>query len=206
MINILISLNGECTVTKNQLLKKYDYIFGVDGGTKYLYNLSYLPTHIIGDFDSIKTSTKNTAAKDGATILTYDKNKNETDLEIALEVAKQHGSESITIIGGEGKELDHLFSNLLTISAFNKTEHIEWITKNETIIFSPNNNFYTEVDKIFSIITLSQLTNLTIKGSKWDIDNMDIPYGSSRTLRNIALQKDIEVYCDDGKYCIVLKN
>ena len=106
MINILISLNGECTATKNQLLKKYDYIFGVDGGTKYIYNLSYLPTHIIGDFDSIKTSTKNTAAKDGATILTYDKNKNKTDLEIALEVAKQHGSESITIIGGEGKEFD----------------------------------------------------------------------------------------------------
>ena len=206
MSKILISLNGECSATGNQLLDNYDLIFGVDGGTEYLYELAFVPTHVIGDLDSIKSSTKNKAIKDGAVILSFDKNKSKTDLQIALEVAKEHGSSEITIIGGEAKELDHLFSNLLTISSFNRKEHIRWITKNETIIFSCRNLFEVKVDSIFSIIPLSELTKLTIKGSKWDISNLNIPYGSSKTLRNIALGGEIEVSCDQGKYCIVLKN
>ena len=76
----------------------------------------------------------------------------------------------------------------------------------ETIIFSCRNLFEVKVDSIFSIIPLSELTKLTIKGSKWDISNLNIPYGSSKTLRNIALGGEIEVSCDQGKYCIVLKN
>lgn len=206
MSKILISLNGDCTAKETQLLDNYDLIFGVDGGTEYLYELSFVPTHVIGDFDSIKSNTKNKAKKDGAIILSFNKNKSKTDLQIALEMAKEHASTEISIIGGEAKEIDHLFSNLLTISSFNRKEHIKWITKKETIIFSYRNVFDVEINNIFSIIPLSDLTNLTIKGSKWDVSNMDIPYGSSKTLRNVALQKNIVVSCDQGKYCIVLKN
>ena len=58
MTKILISLNGDCTAEKDQLREDYDLIFGVDGGTEYLYKLFLVPTHIIGDFDSIKEATK----------------------------------------------------------------------------------------------------------------------------------------------------
>jgi thiamine pyrophosphokinase len=75
MTKILISLNGDCTAEKNQLREDYDLIFGVDGGTEYLYKLLLVPTHIIGDFDSIKEATKNRAERDGAKILTFSKEK-----------------------------------------------------------------------------------------------------------------------------------
>ena len=206
MTKVLISLSGECTVQRDQLKEKYDLIFGVDGGTEFLYRLFLVPTHIIGDFDSIKSSTKDRAKRDGAKVLTFNEDKDETVLEIALKTAKKFEAESITIIGGEGKELDHLFSNLLCISSFNDKEVTRWITKTESIIFSNQKVYDVEENKIFSILPLTDLDNLTIKGSKWDIQDESIPYGSSRTLRNIALENTLEVHCKSGKFCVVIKN
>tara|TARA_B100001094_G_C18127777_1_gene770449 strand:- start:723 stop:1343 length:621 start_codon:yes stop_codon:yes gene_type:complete len=206
MTKVLISLSGECTVQRDQLKEKYDLIFGVDGGTEFLYRLFLVPTHIIGDFDSIKSSTKDRAKRDGAKVLTFNEGKDETDLEIALKTAKKFEAESITIIGGEGKELDHLFSNLLCISSFNDKEVTRWITKTESIIFSNQKVYDVEENKIFSILPLTDLDNLTIRGSKWDIQDESIPYGSSRTLRNIALENTLEVHCKSGKFCLVIKN
>ena len=206
MTKVLISLSGECTVQRDQLKEKYDLIFGVDGGTEFLYRLFLVPTHIIGDFDSIKSSTKDRAKRDGAKVLTFNEDKDETVLEIALKTAKKFEAESITIIGGEGKELDHLFSNLLCISSFNDKEVTRWITKTESIIFSNQKVYDVEENKIFSILPLTDLDNLTIRGSKWDIQDESIPYGSSRTLRNIALGNTLEVHCKSGKFCVVIKN
>ena len=57
MSNILISLNGECSVSRNQLNKSYDYIFGVDGGTEFLYKLFFIPTHITVSYTHLTLPT-----------------------------------------------------------------------------------------------------------------------------------------------------
>ena len=206
MSNILISINGDCTVERNQLKNEYEHIFGVDGGTEYLYKLLLQPTQIIGDFDSIDENTKKRAIRDGADINSFDPDKDRTDLEIALDVAKKNKGKDITIIGGEGNDIDHLFGNLLTISSFHSTEEIMWVTKLETIIFSTKQFFKIKKNSTFSILPLSRIENLSIKGAKWDIDNENIPYGSTRTLRNSALSEEIFIEAKNGKFCLIVKN
>ena len=107
---------------------------------------------------------------------------------------------------GEGKELDHLFSNFLKLSSFKHHGIIKWITRVENIFFNTQMVVEVEKNKVFSILPLSDLDSLTIKGSKWDILNEDIPYGSSRTLRNITLSNEIEVHCKNGNFCLIIKN
>lgn len=206
MSNILISINGDCTVERNQLKNEYEHIFGVDGGTEYLYKLLLQPTQIIGDFDSIDENTKKRAIRDGADINSFDPDKDRTDLEIALDVARKNKGKDITIIGGEGNDIDHLFGNLLTISSFHSTEEIMWVTKLETIIFSTKQFFKIKKNSTFSILPLSRIENLSIKGAKWDIDNENIPYGSTRTLRNNALSEEIFIEAKNGKFCLIVKN
>lgn len=206
MSNILISINGDCTVERNQLKNEYEHIFGVDGGTEYLYKLLLQPTQIIGDFDSIDENTKKRAIRDGADINSFDPDKDRTDLEIALDVASKNKGKDITIIGGEGNDIDHLFGNLLTISSFHSTEEIMWVTKLETIIFSTKQFFKIKKNSTFSILPLSRIENLSIKGAKWDIDNENIPYGSTRTLRNSALSEEIFIEAKNGKFCLIVKN
>jgi len=206
MDNILISLGGDCSVERNQLLDRYTYVFGVDAGTEHLYKLFFQPTHIIGDFDSIEENTKNRAIRDSAEVLSYSINKEQTDLDIALQLAKEKLIKNITIVGGEGKELDHLFANLITISSFHTSEEITWITKLETIIFSNSNQFHLKENSIFSILPLSAIKNLTIQGAKWNVLNQNIPYGSTKTLRNIALSNQVKINVEKGKFCLIAKN
>ena len=206
MSNILISISGDCTVERIQLKNGYKHIFGVDGGTEYLYKLFLQPTQIIGDFDSIDENTKKRAIRDGADINSFDPDKDRTDLEIALDVARKNKGKDITIIGGEGNDIDHLFGNLLTISSFHSTEEIMWVTKLETIIFSTKQFFKIKKNSTFSILPLSRIENLSIKGAKWDIDNENIPYGSTRTLRNSALSEEIFIEAKNGKFCLIVKN
>jgi thiamine pyrophosphokinase len=66
---------------------------------------------------------KDVRRRDGAKILSFSVDKDKTDLELALETTKELNVESITIIGGEGKELDHLFSNFLKLSSFKQHGH-----------------------------------------------------------------------------------
>ncbi len=45
MKNVIVSLAGECSISRDKL-EKYDYVIGVDSGTEYLYKLFLIPTAI----------------------------------------------------------------------------------------------------------------------------------------------------------------
>ena len=125
MKNVIVSLAGECSISRDKL-EEYDYVIGVDSGTEYLYKLFLIPDLIIGDLDSINSKTLDRAKKDKAEIISYEVDKDKTDFELALNYLKINNYKNITIIGGESGELDHLFGNLLTLSAFHTKEYIEW--------------------------------------------------------------------------------
>ena len=89
MKNIIVSLGGECSITRDQL-EEYDFVIGVDSGTDYLYKLFLIPNLIIGDLDSISTKTLERAEKDSAEIIRYETDKDKTDLELALDLSLIH--------------------------------------------------------------------------------------------------------------------
>ena len=205
MKNVIVSLAGECSISRDKL-DKYDYVVGVDSGTEYLYKLFLKPDLIIGDLDSINTKTLDRAKKDEAEIISYEINKDKTDFELALNYLKINNYENITIIGGESGELDHLFGNLLTISAFHKKEYIEWKQSDKNIIFLNSEIINVDSGKIFSLIPLSTLQGVSINGARWNIKNENINYGSSKTLRNITNTNILKIRVDSGKFCLVIEN
>ena len=205
MKNVIVSLAGECSISRDKL-DKYDYVVGVDSGTEYLYKLFLKPDLIIGDLDSINTKTLDRAKKDEAEIISYEINKDKTDFELALNFLKINNYENITIIGGESGELDHLFGNLLTISAFHKKEYIEWKQSDKNIIFLNSEIINVDSGKIFSLIPLSTLQGVSINGARWNIKNENIDYGSSKTLRNITNTNILKIRVDSGKFCLVIEN
>ena len=205
MKNVIVSLAGECSISRDQL-EKYDFIVGVDSGTDYLYKLFLIPNLIIGDLDSINSKTLDRAKKDKAEIINYEVDKDKTDFELTLDYLKINNGKNITIIGGESGEVDHLFGNLLSISAFHKKEHIEWKQSSQNIIFPNTELIKTESGKVFSLIPLSSLNGVSINGARWNIKNENIQYGSSKTLRNITNSDVLKVRVDSGKYCLIIQN
>ena len=205
MKNIIVSLGGECSIERDQL-EEYDFVIGVDSGTNYLYKLFLIPNLIIGDLDSINAKTLERAEKDSAEIISYETDKDKTDLELALDYLKINEAKNITVIGGESGELDHLFGNLLSIAAFHKKEYIEWKQANQNIIFPNSELININIGKLFSLMPLSNLEGVSINGGKWNIKNENINFGSTKTLRNIANQDLLKVRVESGNYCLVIDN
>ena len=205
MKNALI-INGGLNSTKRDKLDNYDFIVAVDSGAEHAYKLFLKPDLIIGDLDSIDEKTIKRAEKDSIQILKYETNKNETDFELALKHVLDQSIKDITIIGGEYGEIDHLFSVLTVIISYQYDELISWIHGNQSIIIPNSKKIKIGNNVKFSILPFTDLKNLNISGAQWNLKNENIKFGKSFTLRNISIDKNIEVSVDDGKFCLIYNN
>ena len=205
MKNALI-VNGGLNSTKRDQLGNYDLIVAVDSGTEQAYKLFLKPDLIIGDLDSIDEKTIKRAEKDKVQILKYETNKNETDFELALKHVIDKEIKDITIIGGEYGEIDHLFGVLTVIISLQKDQQISWIHKDQTVLIPNSKKIVIGSNVEFSILPFTNLKNLNISGAQWNLDNENIEFGKSVTLRNISIDNDIEVSVEDGKFCLIYNN
>ena len=205
MKNALI-VNGGLNSTKRDQLGNYDLIVAVDSGTEQAYKLFLKPDLIIGDLDSIDEKTIKRAEKDRVQILKYETNKNETDFELALKHVIDKEIKDITIIGGEYGEIDHLFGVLTVIISLQKDQQISWIHKDQTVLIPNSKKIVIGSNVEFSILPFTNLKNLNISGAQWNLDNENIEFGKSITLRNISIDNDIEVSVEDGKFCLIYNN
>ena len=205
MKNALI-INGGLNSTKRDQLDNYDFIVAVDSGAEHAYKLFLKPDLIIGDLDSIDEKTIKRAEKDSIQILKYETNKNETDFELALKHVLDQSIKDITIIGGEYGEIDHLFSVLTVIISYQNDELISWIHGNQSIIIPNSKKIKIGNNVKFSILPFTDLKNLNISGARWNLKNENIEFGKSFTLRNVSIDKNIEVSVDDGKFCLIYNN
>ena len=205
MKNALI-INGGLNSTKRDQLDNYDFIVAVDSGAEHAYKLFLKPDLIIGDLDSIDEKTIKRAEKDSIQILKYETNKNETDFELALKHVLDQSIKDITIIGGEYGEIDHLFSVLTVIISYQNDELILWIHGNQSIIIPNSKKIKIGNNVKFSILPFTDLKNLNISGARWNLKNENIEFGKSFTLRNVSMDKNIEVSVDDGKFCLIYNN
>jgi thiamine pyrophosphokinase len=93
------------------LIHADDFILCADGGTRHALDLGLTPSVIIGDLDSVTFNLQSLTAL-GTKILQHPRDKNETDLELALNYAIENGQTEIVIVGALGNRLDQTLGNL----------------------------------------------------------------------------------------------
>lgn len=118
MHRILIFANGILSdLNKARLIvESDDLILCADGGTRHALALGLWPTVIIGDLDSLSVDERQKIEKAGAEIELYPHDKNETDLELALNYALEQKPSSIVIVAALGNRLDQTLGNLALLS------------------------------------------------------------------------------------------
>lgn len=94
------------------LLREDDYLIAADGGANHLMRMGILPAIVIGDLDSVDEDKlyELTYAEFG--IEQYSEDKDETDLELALQYALELAPSAILIVGALGGRFDQTLANL----------------------------------------------------------------------------------------------
>lgn len=93
-----------------------DFILAADGGTRHALALGLIPAAVIGDLDSISDQERKMIKGAGVEIIQHPRDKDETDLELALDYAVEQGYRKIVILGAIGGRLDQTLGNLALLS------------------------------------------------------------------------------------------
>ena len=203
MKNYLISIGGNSTSNILNIESNFDEIIAVDSGVEHLFKLSLDPNTLIGDLDSISENSLDKVKKNGVDIIAFNSNKDQTDFELALNYLEGVENSIIYIIGGESGEIDHLLSIFLLIPSKSFFENIIWVYGDKKIIFRQKLKLNVKKMSKFSIIPLSDLSNLSIDGAEWNLENKNIQFGETTTLRNIANKDELNVSCDKGVFAFI---
>jgi thiamine pyrophosphokinase len=118
MPRILIFANGELpNLEKARLLvKPDDYLICADGGARHALALGLKPNLVIGDMDSASKDEVQQLKEADVPIELYPRDKNETDMELALRRALEMNPSAILVVGGLGGRLDQTLGNIALLS------------------------------------------------------------------------------------------
>lgn len=94
-----------------------DALLAADGGTRHALALGLQPSIVLGDLDSLAGEEIRQLEAAGTRLLRQPRDKDETDLEIALRYALEAGFRQILVLGALGGRLDQTLANLSLLTA-----------------------------------------------------------------------------------------
>lgn len=107
-------LNNLAAIQK--LIQPDDFLVAVDGGLRYLQTLGLQPHILVGDMDSVDPAHLALLQESGVMILRYPREKDETDLELALQIPQVREARQILIVAALGGRLDQTLANIALLS------------------------------------------------------------------------------------------
>ncbi len=118
MSRILIFANGDLPNLEKAraLICADDFILCADGGTRHALALGLTPDLVIGDMDSLTKDERRKIEDAGVEMVEFPRDKNETDLELALQYALDKNPEAILVIAALGGRLDQTLGNISLLS------------------------------------------------------------------------------------------
>lgn len=163
-------------------------VIAADGGIRYPLAIGHLPDLLIGDLDSLPDGVADSMGQWDIEIARYPRDKDETDLELALLTAvHRFPGATLLILGGFGGRLDHTLANILLLAHpnligqpiffLNKRE-LAWLVVGETEILG-------QPGDTVSLIPMGgpvQIAETT--GLRWPLSGDTLAFGPARGISN----------------------
>jgi thiamine pyrophosphokinase len=187
-------------------IKKSDKIICADGGAIWAEALGLDPDVYIGDLDSISPALYKKLQKQNIEFHLYEKDKDETDSELALEYAVNSGFREILILGVIGSRIDHMLANLtlLTEKAMEGVR-IQLIAEKQSIYFVTDSiQLRGKKGEFVSLIPIkSDVKGVTTRGLKWQLYNDTLAFGKSLGISNELVVKKATIEVAKGILMVI---
>lgn len=198
------------SLLRTVLAAGYDLLMGIDGGGKPLVDLGYQPQILLGDFDSLPRTYRESLVTNGVELLTYQPEKDWTDLEIGLNYLLSRGYDELLVFGALGGRLDHTLANLsllykvkqagIELVLIGDEQAVTLLSAQEKIRIFPFPNGH------FSLLPYpSTARGVTIDGAKYPLDRATLELGSTRGVHNEFLAAPAEVKVEEGSVLVLVE-
>ena len=187
--------------TARRHVDRADLLLAADGGARHALALGFVPHVVIGDLDSLDADRQARLRAAGARFIVHPAAKDETDLELALLYAVEHGAGSIVVLGALGGRLDQTLANvlLLTMTAL--------IGRDVRLVDGPQTAFVVrdevtlagEPGDTVSLIPLGGAAHgVTTSELAYPLQDDTLPFGPSLGISNEMTAPQARVQVRDG--------
>ena len=185
---------------------------GVDRGALYLLDKGINPLLSCGDFDSINSEQRK-EVEQKSKYFRVKHSEDLTDADFALENILElfDSVEEIDIYGATGRRLDHFFGNILLLNnkKYNSVK-VKIIDDNNIItIAHSGQNIFEKIEgyKYFSIVPIYEDTKMSIKNSKYEVENLVLTLNRPNATSNeFVNEKAIELEVSSNVLVIYSKD
>jgi thiamine pyrophosphokinase len=202
MSKITIFANGK--ISSNTVSLPVDsLVIAADGGARHCLKLGITPQVVIGDFDSLTDKEIETLSANGVEFIRHPVEKDETDLELALDQAFQMGATEVTLYGLLGGRWDMTVANLLLLAAPRYAEIKFRIIDGATTAFILRGGGILELDAqpgatVSAIPLNGAASGITYQGLQWPLENATLPFGTPRGVSNAVVGSEVQIFLEEG--------
>ncbi|MEZ4607204.1 MAG: thiamine diphosphokinase [Deinococcales bacterium] len=206
-IKAVILAGGDMTVSEPllELLRGGELVIAADSGLRHAKALGLRPQVIVGDFDSLEPQDlqhyPNTPQQ------RFKPNKDELDLELAINYAKAQAATDIIFMGATGGRLDQSLAALfiaaklqgegVNVSLDSGKQRIYPLTAPATLELPWPNT-------ILSLLSLSESSDVSLTGTHYPLNHAILPFGVGLGVSNV-IDKEALLNLHQGQLLVILE-
>ena len=187
-----------------------DMFIAADSGAATALQYGCTPRIVVGDFDSLDGLLLEDLGKRGCEIRRAAVEKDETDTELAVQVAIDEGATRITLVGAlGGARFDHTMANILLLAGFERVSiklvdgpSICWIVR------GPGSSAIDgQVGDLISLLSLAgDASGISTKGLYYALKGETLAFGKPRGVSNVLIEDHAEVSVQGGVLLVIYTN
>lgn len=183
-------------------------VVAADSGADLAVAVGLTPTVIVGDLDSISPHALEWAEATGIPVERADRDKDQTDLELAIAVARRSRElRELVVIGGGGGRLDHLLANLAVLCG-PATEELEveaWFGTTQVRVIRRSARLSVPRGSTVSLLAWhGDALGVTTSGLRWPLTDGLLRAGVALGTSNEAVEPTVEVSLRSGVVSVVV--
>jgi thiamine pyrophosphokinase len=208
MPHVFIFANGHLPDANaaRHLIGADDVIVAADGGTLHALALGFVPNTVIGDLDSLRAEDCDTLEAGGVNIHRYPRDKDQTDLELALAYCLENWADPVTIVGAGGGRLDQTLGNLSLLADPRLVGRDIRIDDGvEEVFFTRDlSRIHGTPGDIVSLIPWGEnVLGVSTRGLRWPLDGETLFSCKTRGISNELVSQSASVSIQSGLLLIV---
>lgn len=178
-------------------------VWAVDHGLDACLTSGIVPQRLIGDGDSAAPAAWHFAEENGIPIEKFPPEKDDTDTQLALRIAKEAGFPAAIVTGAFGGRFDHALSTVMSCAfaplpclLADEREALFFVHGGKSVTFTPE-----AAPKAISLLPLTaSCRGVNLTGTHWPLSDATLESRSMRAVSNVlaAGSKSLTVSLTDG--------
>lgn len=187
------------------LLAEAAHVVAADAAGEWCVGLGRVPDVVVGDFDSAASGARERLVTAGAEIVEYPADKDRTDLELAVDLARECFDAPVRLTAAFTSRLDHTLGALGALlrggadATAREPDWTAWVCPPGATL-----HLATSPGTLVSLLAPAGAHGVGIAGVRWPLHDATLPMLSGLGVSNVALCDEVTASTGEGALIVFM--